>query len=153
MLFRSRLIVASSLALAVLAASGCSRSANKPAAVKVSAKVLFRQTTPANGAFVVFHPANPELKKRMGARPFGYVKEDGTVSLTTYQQGDGAPEGDYGVTVVWESKGEPKGGLAFEGGGVAVSDKLEGRYGNPAAPKIKATVKAGQANDFTFAVD
>ena len=153
MWIRSRLFVATSLALAVLAASGCSRSAKKPAAIKVSAKVLFRQTTPADGAFVVFHPANPDLEKKMGGRPFGYVKEDGTVSLTTYQEGDGAPEGEYGVTVVWEMKGEGKAGLAFEGGGVAASDKLEGRYGNPTAPKIKATVKSGQANDFTFLVE
>jgi hypothetical protein len=153
MLILSRLFVAISLALAVLAGSGCSRPAKKPAAVKVTAKVLFRQSTPANGAFVVFHPTNPELEKQMGGRPFGYVMEDGTVSLTTYQQGDGAPEGEYGVTVVWETKGDPKGGLAFEGGGVAASDKLEGRYGNPTAPKIKATVKSGQANDFTFVLD
>jgi len=153
MLFPLRVFaVAAVLALSLLA-SGCNQSAKKPKVVKVAVRVMYRQTTPANGAFVVFHPADAELANRIGGRPFGYAKEDGAVPITTYQEGDGVPEGDYGVTVVWEAKKDQKAGLAFEGGSTAAGDKLEGRYGDPNAPKIKATVRAGQANEFTFLVE
>jgi hypothetical protein len=144
-----RFLSAAAVLVACFTAVGCSRS--KPQAVKVAVKVLYRQSTPARGAFVVFHPADPDLQKRIGGRPFGYAGDDGTVSLTTFQEGDGAPEGDYVVTVVWEKKKDVKDGLTFEGGGAA--DMLEGRYGDPKVPKLKATVKTGQTNDFTLLVE
>src|SRR5688572_24240234 len=52
---------------------------------------------PAPQALVVLHP-------REGAstvRPQATVDPDGTFRLCTYESGDGAPEGTYGVTVTW----------------------------------------------------
>jgi hypothetical protein len=148
---RIRLAAGVVLAMVVFAALGCGRASNKPRVVKVNVKVMFGKNTPAAGAFVVFHPTNPDLEKQIGGRPFGYVKDDGTVPITTYQEGDGAPEGEYGVTVVWEAKKDGK--LGIEGGAVGSGDKLEGRYGNPNTPQLNVTVKAGQPNDFTLSVE
>jgi hypothetical protein len=48
---------------------------------------------------VVFHPkdnADPQAP-----RPFGTAGADGSFGLTTSRPGDGAPAGEYRVTVIW----------------------------------------------------
>ena len=139
----------------LIALVGCSSGeTSRPGTVPVKAKVLFNKTTPPVGALVVFHSTNAANEKSIGGKPFGKVAEDGTVMLTTYAQDDGVPEGDYGVTVDWRgpAKGGPKLSLGEEGGAGNVS-KLKAKYGNPQQPALKATVKKGDANDFTFYVD
>ena len=37
----------------------------------------------------------------IGVRPVGQVDKNGYFTLTSYANGDGAPEGEYQVTVVW----------------------------------------------------
>jgi hypothetical protein len=138
------------LALACLALVGC--EPGKPAAVPAGGKVTFKKSTPAAGALVVFHPTDPATEKRIGGKPFGKVGEDGTFKLTSYEDGDGAPEGEYGVTVQWEKKGkEAKFSLGSEGGGG--QSVLNPKYGNPQQPFTKVTVKKGEPNQFTFEVD
>lgn len=53
------------------------------------------------GAQIVFHPQNQVDFDSQGARPTGKVKADGSYELTTYEIGDGAPEGVYRVTIYW----------------------------------------------------
>lgn len=53
---------------------------------------------PPKGAFVVFHPVSGSAT---GPYPAGYVTKFGGYSLTTYELGDGAPAGDYRVTIEW----------------------------------------------------
>lgn len=141
------------LALIALFASGCGDG--KPTCYPVTGKVMFRKQTPAVGALVVFHPSDPAYEKRIGGKPFGKVKEDGTFTLTMFAESNGAPEGEYGVTVDW--RGKPKEGkLNFslgDGGGGATQPLLNPKYGNPQNPAFKVTVKKGEANSFTFDVD
>lgn len=63
-----------------------------------------------DGAMVVLHPVLPSNS----ARPKATVKPDGTFTLMTYAPGDGAPEGEYKLTIVWhqltEVNGEPTAG-------------------------------------------
>ncbi|MCY2967432.1 MAG: BON domain-containing protein [Planctomycetota bacterium] len=63
-----------------------------------------------DGAMVVLHPVLPSNS----ARPKATVKPDGTFTLMTYTPGDGAPEGEYKLTIVWhqltEVNGEPSAG-------------------------------------------
>lgn len=40
-------------------------------------------------------------------RPFGVTNPDGTFTLTTSAQGDGAPEGEYAVTLLYEPLDSP----------------------------------------------
>jgi hypothetical protein len=85
---------------------------------------------------VVFNPV-PADPSPTAIKPTGEVREDGTFSLTTYKADDGAPAGEYVVTVIWLEK--PSGPRLGENRGLA-KDRLEGRYSDPANPKLKATV-------------
>lgn len=141
---------AGSALLLFAALAGC--GSPKPDVVPAGGKVTYRKTTVPAGALVVFHPADPETEKRIGGKPFAKVGDDGTFRLTTYAEGDGAPPGDYGVTIDW--RGTEKGAkfsLGSEGGGGA--PKLNPKYSTPSAPAFKITVKKGDSNEFAFDVD
>jgi hypothetical protein len=112
---------------------------------------MFNKTTPAVGALVVFHPVDP-ARAKTGGNPFGKVRDDGTFALTTYAEGDGAPEGEYGVTIDWRPAPRDQ-KLSLGDGGGAGPSKLNPKYGNPQQPVLRATVKVGEANQFTFDVD
>jgi hypothetical protein len=118
---------------------------------------MFKKATPAADALVVFHPTDPAFEKQIGGKPLATVRPDGSYTMTTYAPDDGAPEGEYGVTVEW--RGKPKGGanpLGVEGGAVAGSagqSLLNPKYGDPRQPAFKVTVTKGQSNEFTFDVD
>jgi hypothetical protein len=82
--------------LAVLAGCGSSQDPNQLPVYPVKGQLAFRGK-PAAGAFVVLHPkAATNIKV---VPPRGQVREDGTFSLTTYSANDGAPAGEYKVTV------------------------------------------------------
>lgn len=53
---------------------------------------------PIPGAFIALHPKTPSVDI---PSPRASVKQTGTFDLTTFDSGDGAPEGDYVVTVQW----------------------------------------------------
>ncbi len=68
---------------------------------------VFYEGKPAVGAVVTFHPADKDDKTLL---PNGTVQDDGTFELTTYEMGDGIPEGEYNVVIYWEKKAPKKGG-------------------------------------------
>jgi len=148
--------------LPLLALAGCGPS--KPTTLPVTGKVMFRKTTPAAGALVVFHPVDPAVEKMLPGKPFAKCKEDGTFTLTTYSDGPdgGAPEGEYGITIQWmrevkvkENKANKLGGVKIGGdeGGGGSQSVLNAKYGNPAQPFTKVTIKKGDKNEFNFDVD
>ena len=144
------------LALALMAGmlslAGCGDD-KRPATFAVSGKVMYRKTTIPVGAVVVFHPIDPAVEKKIGGKPRGTVGEDGTYKLTMFGPDDGAPEGEYGVTVDWRVKPkEVKMVLSEEGGGGA-RPILNPKYSTPAQPFTKVTVKTGEKNEFNFEVD
>jgi len=146
----TRSLAAAAAALVASLAAGCGNG--KPEAVPAGGKVMFNKTTPAAGALVVFHPADPAFEKRIGGKPFARVKDDGTFALTTFAEGDGAPEGEYGVTVDWRGKAKDA-KFSFGEGGAAGVPLLNPKYSNPQQPSLRATVKKGDGNQFTFDVD
>ncbi len=137
---------------AALLAAGCGGT-GKPEAVPAGGQVMFKKSTPAAGALVVFHPLDPDYEKRIGGKPFAKVKDDGTFTLTTYAEDDGAPEGEYGVTVDWRSKAKDVKFSHRRGWGRRNGPPLNPKYGNPQQPLFKFTVKKGNANKFTLDVD
>lgn len=148
-----RAIGAAVLAALLGVSAGCGDG--KPQTVPVGGKVMFNKTTPAAGALVVFHPSDPQVEKRLGGKPFAKVAEDGTFKLTTFVEGDGAPEGEYGITVDWRKKEDDKSKPKFQlgegkGGG---KPALKPQYSNPQAPFKTVTIKKGEANDFLLEVD
>jgi hypothetical protein len=96
---------------------------------------------PAAFAMVVFHLKDPATKKltRTGD---AIVEADGSFVLATYAAGDGAPVGEYVVTV------GPNSGF-----GAATNARVEipEAYTKPATSPLTVTVKSG-ANTFTLDV-
>jgi len=146
---RRRRRVAAALVLAGLAA-GCG-PARKPV-YPVEGKVMYSNGQPATGALVVFQPVAPDDQANP-LRPTATVNDDGSFQTTTYQPNDGAPEGDYNVTIVWLEK---KSGDTLIGGGehsALARDLLQGRYADPKAPRLTAHVQKGAPNTFRFDVE
>jgi len=106
-------------------------------------------TKPAVGALVVFHPL--DAGKENAAKPVAVVAEDGTFVLTTTAKDDGAPAGEYAVTIVWHAKSKesnlPSLGDTSSNAG---KDRLSGRYGNPKDSKLKQSIKKGEVYDLKF---
>jgi len=89
---------------------------------------LFVGGKPAAGAFVFFVPVN-EPANPTDPRPRAEVGPDGSFGVSMYGDKDGAPVGEYLVTVMWEG----------EGG----YDKLKGQYSDATRSKLRAVVKQG----------
>jgi hypothetical protein len=126
------------LALLVSSCGGQKRAPVYP--VKGEVSVMGK---PATGALVVFHPVGNEAPQAL--RPSGYVREDGSFSLTTYTPDDGAPEGDYRVVVSWTdptARPDPATG--------EVPNKLPSRYANPTTSGLSAKVEPGSDNRAVF---
>lgn len=123
------------LALACLC-SACS-SGRKP--VHPVRGQIFVDGQPAAQAQVLFHPAeggNDELQ------PTGQTDDQGYFHLTSYVNGDGAPEGSYVVTVTWFR--------VFTGGRQEVIryNVLPPRYANPQSSQLQVSVAKGN-NELT----
>jgi hypothetical protein len=120
-------------ALAVLvlsAALGC--GAKGPELVQVQGKVTTGDGKPLEHATVILHPVGGGD----GPKPRGKVSADGTFALTTLSTGDGAPPGEYRVTVeLW---------LAGARADDPPANRLPVKYAKPETSGLSATVTAGQ---------
>ncbi len=118
-------------ALAVAMAS-CSPSESRKPTFPATGKVTLPDGKPAEHASVVLHPVSDA-----GAgvpKPHGKVGADGTYKLTTYDTDDGAPAGEYKITVeLW---------LAGRGDEPA-SNRLNPKYSRPETSGLTATVGTG----------
>jgi hypothetical protein len=111
--------------VAILAGCGKSRLADRKPVVPVRGFVSF-QGKPAVGAVVSFQPAGQI--QLGGLRANGRVGDDGAFALTTYVTADGAPPGQYVVTVYWA---DPAKRLAEDEGDERTDlapDLLKGRF-------------------------
>jgi predicted small lipoprotein YifL len=113
------------VALSVAASAGC--GSKGPVLVPVTGKVVVNGK-PAEHAVVVLHPVSPnDLPK-----PRGTVGADGSFTLTTHTTGDGAPPGEYRVTVEqW---------LAGTKADDPPSSRLPPKYAKPETSGLTATV-------------
>jgi hypothetical protein len=82
-----------------LAVAGCGSNGRVPT-YPVSGELTINGA-PAKGCVVTFVPADPALQGVV--LPTGKVNESGKFELTTYETADGAPAGEYGVTLLWEA--------------------------------------------------
>lgn len=96
------------VAALVVACPACS-SGRKPV-YPVHGRVLVKGK-PAARAQITFHPVNDTTPEAI--HPVGSVDENGHFQLTSYRQGDGAPEGEYRVTVQWFLATRPRGSADF----------------------------------------
>ena len=131
---RRRAAALCALALAALCPA-CARTGRKPV-YPVQGQVLVKGR-PAANAQVTFHPVEggPDA-----VRPVGQVDEQGRLTLTTYAHGDGAPEGEYRVTVQWFLATRTRGG-AEEYQSV---NYLPARYARAETSGLRVTVVRGE---------
>jgi hypothetical protein len=128
------LLAVAALALLIVGCSG------RRSVYPVSGQVFVgKDKKPAAGAMVTFHPVASDGGPIY--KPNGYVDDHGRFTLTTYDSGDGAPAGEYTVTLEWVPA--KKSGFDAEG-----TDRLKGAYNNPKAPKLpNFTVQSGGKNE------
>jgi hypothetical protein len=104
----------------------------------VSGKVLV-DGEPATRAEITLHPLDPLHKKDdKTVRPFAVVDPDGSFRLSTYETCDGAPAGEYAVTVVWPSFTTDPLGEETPG-----PDRLRKRYADARRSAFRATIREG----------
>lgn len=155
--------VLAAMSLLALLISGCNSSGSVPP-VPVSGKVTL-EGKPVEGAIVTFLTKTGE-----GRSASGKTGADGAFKLTSINTNDGAPPGDYIITI---AKTEMKG--ADSGGGIDISkgdygaaygaamaaaasgnmskvqkDLLPKKYASAADSGLTRTVVKGDANDFLF---
>lgn len=120
------------VALLALQAS-CQKQPERLPVFLVKGKVLV-QGQPAAGAMVGFVP----LDDPFALKPQAKVAADGTFQLSTYELGDGAPAGKYGVTIAWPGPNPRSNGEGDEE--IQGPDRLRGRYANPQTSKWRIEV-------------
>jgi hypothetical protein len=115
---------------------------DRPAVYPISGRVLVAGA-PAVGASVIFHPlgASPDA-----LRPTATVAPDGSFAVGTFARGDGAPAGEYAVTIEWR-KLIAEGDELRPGPNVAAPE-----YAAAASTPLRATVAAGENGEFMFSL-
>ncbi len=148
------------VALLSLTLVGCGGVGVPP--VPVSGKVQW-QGKPVADATITF------LSKTGGRSASSRTSSDGTFTLTTNKTGDGAPPGDYAVTIAKvEAKGGGSAGVDISKGDFgadygqmmgaagtntmskARKDVLPAKYANPEQSGLIRTVVKGEENSFDF---
>jgi hypothetical protein len=129
---RRRFVAAAIMIPSLLALTGCGESDVRLETFPVTGS-LNVDGKPAPGATLVFHPVKVE-GDTLGAAPNARVKDDGSFSVSSYGANDGAPAGEYTVTVSWYKVNE-------EGG--PGPNILPSLYASPTTSPIKAIVNAG----------
>jgi hypothetical protein len=134
MFVRRSALLAVTLMLALLCSCG-KRDTRRPV-FPVQGRVLF-EGRPLAHAFLVFHPVNAS-----GAEtrcPVANAEEDGSFAPSTYDAGDGAPAGEYAVTV--ELYQPPTDDQVTPS-----ANLLPPRYSQPSSTPFKVHIAAGENN-------
>jgi hypothetical protein len=100
------------LAALSLVAAGCgsAQDPNRLPVFPAAGKISFKGAVP-DGAYVALH-SKTKVKAPNGQEviPTAQVKPDGTFNLSSYAAADGAPAGDYKLTIEWHKTIKPVGG-------------------------------------------
>jgi hypothetical protein len=132
-----RSLITSAVACCILGFTACAakKDSREAATVPVTGK-LFINNQPAVEARVTFVPTG-KANDGFTPNPYARVEADGSFSLSTYRAKDGAPVGDYAVTVVWTKAESP-------GGRERGPDLLKGRYAKPQQSPLRVQVVDGK---------
>jgi hypothetical protein len=132
-MIRVRTLSLAPLALTAVFLASCAKDSSRKPTFPVTGKVVLSGGKAPEHATVVFHPvddSDPEPVK-----PRGKVGRDGTFTLTTYDGQDGAPAGEYRVTVeLWLASGR---------GDEGPTSRLPAKFARPETSGITATVSNG----------
>jgi hypothetical protein len=124
----------------LLVAAGCGSADNRPAVYQTTGKISFKGAAPA-GAVVALHPKDQAALEGRSVVPSGLVKPDGSFDLTSFAPSDGAPPGDYVLTVEWH-----KTSSGSEENRVLSPNLLPVQYSKPQTSPVVVTI-AEQPNE------
>lgn len=108
--------------------TGCGDGLPRPYTCK---GVLRINGQPAKDARVILYYTGSWGEKTI--LPMAWTEDDGSFVLSTYKFGDGAPAGDYEVTVSWPHYRNPRG----EDG----ADRLQKRFADPKTSGLRVHVE------------
>jgi hypothetical protein len=100
---------------------------------------VFLEGKPTPEALVIFHPLNDPDPR--APRPIARVAADGSFSPTTYRADDGAPAGDYAVTVAWVKEKDNQSAPKEEQ--KEPQNLLPERYSKPQTSGLRVEIRAG----------
>jgi hypothetical protein len=119
--------------LLLAGSSGCGEA--RVPVYPVTGKVTF-QGKPPVGAQVVLHSVNPTAANDIA--PTGTVKSDGSFAISAYDDGDGAPQGDYVATIQWFKIIPEQGGRG--------PNVLPARYASAKSSPVRVSVSGSPTN-------
>jgi hypothetical protein len=126
--------VALLLALQIfLSCVSCSRSPDDRIPVITVQGKVFVDDQPAEHARVVFHPQDAAQR----LVPHGRVDREGAFQLSTYELNDGAPVGEYAITITWTEPAPPGSAPDAPEG----PNKLDRRYADPQTSTLRVRIE------------
>lgn len=127
------------LAALSLAAPSCGDGPKRKPTFPTEGKLLLNGKA-YGGITVFFYSTDPSETEP--TRPFGVTNADGTFALTTSAQNDGAPAGEYAVTLLYEPLDSPL-MRAAKGPKPPPIDK---KFADPKTTPLRAKVEARDKN-------
>jgi hypothetical protein len=125
------------LIAAMLIIPGCGGNNGQLDVYPVSGIVTL-QGKPIEGATVMFFGQDEHLRAVGVPIPEGTTDASGKFELTTYEAGDGAPAGNYAVSITWMEET----GNSDDPELVTRRDRLKNRYASPDSSDLTAMVEA-----------
>lgn len=143
------------LRIAALCALAVSPGCGKPARLEVApvkGRVVYKgQGIPK--ATVIFIPQGESAENVGKIRPFAYADDAGNFQMKTYVDGDGAPPGDYRVSIVAFSSGGaprtkdgPVGAAAAPASGVRIPPAISKKFADVETAGLSVTIHEGENN-------
>jgi hypothetical protein len=125
---------------ALLLIAGCGEAPNRKATFPVKGKITVDGQAPGTAIRVECVPV-AGLDTKDPTVSGTECDPEGNFEISTYQQGDGVPPGDYVLTFTWQEFNMMQ--RQYTG-----KDKLNGRYSDPKSPTAqKVSVKEGTPTD------
>lgn len=125
-------------AIVVVLCCGCSKKANYGVETYPVVGVVYVDGNPAAKLTVRLH-ASAGMDSAAPSVSATTTKDDGSFAVSTFEEGDGVPAGEYVATFTW---GEYNMVTRSMG-----PDKLKGKYSDPKASDFKVTVSEGSPTD------
>jgi hypothetical protein len=139
-MMRSIYRIGAMVSLGILILAGCGTSEkikNRQPVFPVSGQFTV-DGAPAAGAMISFHPIAAASAGR--AIPSqARADAEGKFQLTTYATADGAPQGEFIVTVYWPAPRSPAASHEYESSELP-PDRLRGRFASPSSSGLRARV-------------
>lgn len=140
----ARMMLVAGGCLMLAAATGCESEEELIPIHPASGRVRLASGEPVGPAIITFHRPDESLLTGVGT-PRGETDADGRFTLTTYRSGDGAPAGEYRVTIYW-----PKSG-SLDADPLA-PDRLGKKYARRERTPLTATVPEGGSDQIHLEV-